>query len=89
MESLEMQFRIPNCSSYLVSGFSLVLERLYYSSTVTSYFTAPKLMQVANSLDDVAHGYPQNVKLLVEKDGFMAEQYLVTYKPNVYEYLYE
>lgn len=34
-------------------------------------------MQAAKNLDEVAHGYPQNVKLLVEKDGFMAEQYLV------------
>ena len=34
-------------------------------------------MQVSKTLDDVAHENPENLKLLVEKDGFMAEKYLV------------
>ena len=34
-------------------------------------------MPVSKNLDDVAYANPENIKLLVEKDGFMAEKYLV------------
>jgi len=34
-------------------------------------------MPVSKTLDDVAHENPENLKLLVKKDGFMAEKYLV------------
>ena len=34
-------------------------------------------MPVSKTLDDVACENPENIKLLVEKDGFMAEKYLV------------
>jgi len=42
--------------------------------------TAPGLMPIARSLEDVANGKPQNVKLLLEKDEISAIRFLV--RPN-------
>jgi len=48
-----------------------------YSSTIISYLTASNLLPVAKTVEDVAHGHPQNVKLLTEKDGIIAARSLV------------
>ncbi len=48
-----------------------------YSSTIISYLTASNLLPVAKTVEDVAHGHPQNVKMLTEKDGIIAARSLV------------
>ncbi len=48
-----------------------------YSSTIISYLTAPTLMPVAKTVEDVAYGIPQKLKLLLEKDEISAARYLV------------
>jgi len=53
-----------------------------YSSTIISYLTAPKLMPVAKSLEDVVLGIPKHLKLLVEKDLVTAAKYLVRLNSN-------
>ena len=43
-----------------------------YCSTLISYLVSPKLMPVAKTYQDLATGYPQNLKLLAEKNEVLA-----------------
>ena len=40
-----------------------------YSSTIISYLTAPKLMPVTKTLQELGSSHPQNIRLLAEKNG--------------------
>lgn len=42
-----------------------------YCSTLISYLVSPRLMPVAKSMEDVASGSPQNLKLLAEKNELL------------------
>jgi len=51
-----------------------------YSTTLVSNLTAPKLMPVARSYEDlVAPNSPQNLKLLVEKNEIAAKYAMVVH----------
>ena len=82
-----------NTTNYL-SGFSRERGAAFvlvnaYSSTIISYLTAPKLITVAKTLDQVALGYPQNLKLLIEKDNIMTGRYLVCPIQNIFFHCYK
>jgi len=76
----KLSFRILQ-GAWCLAAFVLVNA---YSSTIISYLTAPKLITVAETLDQVALGYPQNLKLLIEKDNIMTGRYLVCLILNIY-----
>jgi len=73
-----MSFRILQ-GTWCLAAFVLLNA---YSSTIISYLTAPKLMPVAKSVEDVARGIPQHLKLLLEKDGGSTAIYLVRLSSN-------
>jgi len=57
-------------ASWCLSAFVLANA---YSSTLFSFLVAPKLQPVTKSFDELASGYPQRLKLLSEKNQFLAD----------------
>jgi len=51
---------------------ALVLANAY-STTLISFLVAPKLQPVTKSFDELAVGYPQKLKILSEKNQFLAD----------------
>ena len=72
----QLSFRIF-LGSWCVAAFVLVNA---YSTTLISHLTAPKLMPVAKSYEDLASpNPPQNLKLIMEKNEIAAQYAMVIY----------
>jgi len=48
-----------------------------YSTTITSYLIAPKLQHLSRTIEDLAAGHPQNLKIITEKNQYLATEYFM------------
>lgn len=79
----QLSFRVV-VASWCLAAFVLVNA---YSTTLFAYLMVPKLLPTAKSFDDLAAGYPQNLKVLIEKGSVMANDFLV--RQNMHQSQYK